>query len=187
VDQSEKSALKGKEKIDMLLGPKKCKKGSNFETMEDYQEILNSPDWQMQMIDQPLSMLTGTDNMGEHLPTPVSRCRVRMAVVAGINREDISKAMQVSEKTLNKHYKDELDGALADMNTLVTGKLVKQINEGNTTAMIFYLRTRARWTPKSEQIIEFRGTIQRTREEIENELRELGIPEDKFLELTNDG
>lgn len=72
----------------------------------------------------------------------------------GLTREEIALSLGVSYSTLNRRAKEfeEVETAIqrgrALANIKVAGELMKAIEEGNVTAIIFYLKTRAGWTEK---------------------------------------
>ena len=51
----------------------------------------------------------------------------------------------IDPKTLRKHYRDELDLGETKANAQVAGFLFNAARNGNVTAQIFWLKTRARW------------------------------------------
>jgi hypothetical protein len=63
----------------------------------------------------------------------------------GIPETDISRVVHVDPKTLRKHYRDELDLGESKANAQVAGFLFNAAKNGNVTAQIFWLKTRARW------------------------------------------
>lgn len=63
----------------------------------------------------------------------------------GIPETDISRVIGVDPKTLRKHYRDELDLGEAKANAQVAGFLFNAAKNGNVTAQIFWLKTRAKW------------------------------------------
>lgn len=71
--------------------------------------------------------------------------RIRGMAAVGVPQEDIAKTTEMSVETLVKLYGQELKTAAIEANTQVAGKLYQQCMEGNTSAMIFWLKTRARW------------------------------------------
>lgn len=72
----------------------------------------------------------------------------------GLTKEEIALSLGVSYSTLNRRAKEfeEVETAIqrgrALANIKVAGELMKAIECGNVTAMIFYLKTRAGWTEK---------------------------------------
>ena len=63
----------------------------------------------------------------------------------GIPEPDIARVMHIDPKTLRKHYRDELDLGESKANAQVAGFLFNAAKNGNVTAQIFWLKTRARW------------------------------------------
>jgi hypothetical protein len=63
----------------------------------------------------------------------------------GIPEADISRVVHVDPKTLRKHYREELDLGESKANAQVAGFLFSAAKNGNVTAQIFWLKTRARW------------------------------------------
>tara|TARA_E500000318_G_C3495241_1_gene186112 strand:- start:71 stop:358 length:288 start_codon:yes stop_codon:yes gene_type:complete len=59
--------------------------------------------------------------------------------------EQIAKIIGVSEKTLRKHYREELELGRVKANATIGGALFNSAKEGNTAAQIFWLKTRAGW------------------------------------------
>lgn len=74
----------------------------------------------------------------------------------GLTREEIALSLGVSYSTLNRRIKesDEVDAAMkrgrAKANIRVGNALMKAIEGGNVTAIIFYLKARAGWTEKQQ-------------------------------------
>lgn len=63
----------------------------------------------------------------------------------GIPETDVARVISVDPKTLRKHYRDELDLGEIKANAQVAGYLFNAAKNGNVTAQIFWLKTRARW------------------------------------------
>ena len=80
-----------------------------------------------------------------HLATDDTRKKVYELSSVGTTYEDIAKVIGISHDTLTKYYRPELDRGRIDANAIVAGTLFKQAQEGNTSAMIFWLKTRAQW------------------------------------------
>jgi hypothetical protein len=73
-----------------------------------------------------------------HEPTAESRQQARSLAAVGLPHEDIAVIIGCSEKTLRKHYRDELDEGAADANAAIVGFLMAAIKKGNVAAMIFF-------------------------------------------------
>lgn len=88
-----------------------------------------------------------------HHPEPAQRRQVETMVAYGIPEPDISRVLSIDPKTLRKHYRDELDLGAIKANAQVAGFLFNSARNGNVSAQIFWLKTRARWkeTPTEHQ------------------------------------
>jgi hypothetical protein len=79
-----------------------------------------------------------------HRPDPALRRQVETLAAYGIRETDISRVVSIDPKTLRKHYRDELDLGETKANAQVAGYLFAAAKNGNVTAQIFWLKTRAR-------------------------------------------
>jgi hypothetical protein len=100
-----------------------------------------------------------------HAPDPSLRRQVEAMAAYGIPETDISRVMRVDPKTLRKHYREELDLGESKANAQVAGFLFSAAKNGNVTAQIFWLKTRARWKePAAEhKHLGFLGTYDMTK------------------------
>jgi hypothetical protein len=93
---------------------------------------------------------TETDKTGKgrppHLPNADTRIKVYTLSTVGTRHEDIASV-------LVKYYKEELDKGRIEANASVAETLFKQAKEGNTTAMIFWLKSRAKWKESTQHEI----------------------------------
>src|SRR4030081_4135252 len=80
-----------------------------------------------------------------HKADPAQRRQVEAMAAYGIPEIDISRVMHVDPKTLRKHYREELDLGESKANAQIAGFLFSAAKNGNVTAQIFWLKTRARW------------------------------------------
>lgn len=81
----------------------------------------------------------------EHIPTDESRKLVRSLSAVGIKYVDIANKLEISDDTLVKHYKRDLEDGRVDANASIGQTLFQQAKNGNTAAAIFWLKTRAQW------------------------------------------
>jgi len=81
----------------------------------------------------------------EHIPDESSRKLVRSLSAVGIRHVDIATKLDITDDTLRKHYKKELEEGRIDANASIGQGLFAQAKNGNVTAMIFWLKTRAGW------------------------------------------
>lgn len=86
----------------------------------------------------------------EHKPNEELRELVALHATMGTSQETIAKIIKIDPKTLRKYYRDELDDSLAVANATVGGTLFNKAINGDTTAMIFWMKTQARWSEKTE-------------------------------------
>ena len=80
-----------------------------------------------------------------HKPTDETRARVEQLAAAGTRNEDIALYLGITRPTLDKYYKEELKIGTIKANAVIANTLYQQAKEGNTTAAIFWLKTRAGW------------------------------------------
>jgi hypothetical protein len=79
-------------------------------------------------------------------PTDEQRKTVRAMIAYGVPQADVCEVIGVTDKTLRKHFDRELRTAATEANAKVAQALYKQaVDQGNTTAQIFWLKTKAGW------------------------------------------
>ena len=91
-----------------------------------------------------------------HEPTKALRDTVRLHAIVGTRHEMIAQVLQIDVKTLYKYYRRELDTARDLANAQVGGALFNKAMAGDTTAQIFWMKTRARW--KEELAIDLKSS-----------------------------
>ena len=87
-----------------------------------------------------------------HVPDPAVRRQVETLAAYGIPATDISRVVGIDPKTLRKHYREELDLGETKANAQVAGFLFNAAKNGNVTAQIFWLKTRAKWRDAAVEI-----------------------------------
>jgi|SRR6185503_12187651 len=86
-----------------------------------------------------------------HEPTEVTRAEVMALVSFGNTQEQIASYLDITKKTLEKHYRRELDTATIRANAQVAKRLYnKAVQQDDLQAQIFWLKTRARWRTVDE-------------------------------------
>ena len=70
---------------------------------------------------------------------------VQLHTLVGTPQPTLAKILGMSTETLTKYYRDELDTAKAQANASIAGRLYKKAMDGDTSAMIFWLKTQAKW------------------------------------------
>lgn len=108
----------------------------------------------------------------EHVPTEATRREVQAHALAGTPQELIAEILQITDKTLRKHYRAELDHALARANATIATTLYGRAKGGDVASMIFWLKTQAGWkeTQRIEGDIGVNVTDERTPDEIRDSI-----------------
>ena len=81
----------------------------------------------------------------EYQKTEEDAKNVEALTIAGVTQKLIAEILKISEPTLRKHYRTELDTSKAKANAVISQSLFKLAREGNVTAQIFWLKTQAGW------------------------------------------
>ena len=89
--------------------------------------------------------------------TPEQRALVKSLSSFGVPHESIrgfikSNGKPIAGETLRKHFAEELTNGTIEANAKVAGRLFTEAMNGNTTAMIFWLKVRARWAEAPQQV-----------------------------------
>ena len=95
-----------------------------------------------------------TDDMGapHHEVTPELQAKVKAMSAFGITQPQMCAYLGISEDTLQRHYRHELDTAQVDANVKVANRLFRKATEdGDTSSMIFWLKTRAGWKEQKDE------------------------------------
>jgi hypothetical protein len=80
-----------------------------------------------------------------YMPEPATRGQVEAMAAYGIPEKEVAAVLRIDPKTLRKHYRHELDLGQTKANAQVAGFLFNAAKNGNVTAQIFWLKTRAGW------------------------------------------
>ena len=84
-----------------------------------------------------------------HLKTADTQNQVYKLSTVGTRYEDIALVLGISDDTLTKYYKPELEKGRIEANAAVAGTLFEKSKQGDTSSMIFWLKTRAQWSEKN--------------------------------------
>jgi hypothetical protein len=84
-----------------------------------------------------------------YLVTADTRKKVYNLSIVGTRYEDIALVLGISDDTLTKYYKSELEKGRIEANAAVAGTLFEKAKQGDTSSMIFWLKTRAQWSEKN--------------------------------------
>ncbi len=86
-------------------------------------------------------MARPTFQVTEHLSK-----EVKMMASVGCRQEDIAKVLDVTPKTLRKHFRQELDTGAIEANAEVMQTLYRMATSGtNTSVSIFWAKARCGW------------------------------------------
>lgn len=84
-------------------------------------------------------------------PSDDERRLIEHYVAIGFTNEQIAGLVGVAESTLKKHCAGELRNGSLKVNAKIGGKLFQKAMDGDTTALIFWCKTRMGWKePKGE-------------------------------------
>lgn len=92
-----------------------------------------------------MSKETSSPGAPPHEPTRATRELVQLHTMVGTRQEAIASIIGIDPKTLRKYYRDELDQSKAKANATIGGALFNKAKSGDTTAMIFWMKTQAGW------------------------------------------
>lgn len=85
-----------------------------------------------------------------HVPNDRTRGQVEaLAGYLGLPQAEVAACLGITEKTLRKHYRAELAHATVRANATVAEALFAKAIGGDTAAMIFWLKARAKWSEKA--------------------------------------
>jgi len=81
--------------------------------------------------------------------TEALREKVRHLAGLGVPQDDVATIIGCAPKTLRLRFREDLDRGAAEANATIAGCLFLAAKAGNPTAMIFWLKTRARWRERT--------------------------------------
>lgn len=87
----------------------------------------------------------GQQGSVKNAKTPELAKQVEAMAAYGITHGDIASCLGISEDSLQRHYRKELDQGSPKAIARVAERLYKKCLDGDTTSMIFWLKTRAKW------------------------------------------
>ena len=74
---------------------------------------------------------------------------VEALAIAGVTQTLIAQIVKISEPTLRKNFRIQLDTSKARANAVISQALFKKAKDGNVVAQIFWLKTQAGWKEKN--------------------------------------
>jgi len=84
-----------------------------------------------------------------YLVTADTRKQVYNLSIVGTRYEDIALVLGISDDTLVKYYKPELEKGRIEANAAVAGTMYSKAMTGDVGAMMFWLKTQAQWSEKN--------------------------------------
>ncbi len=81
----------------------------------------------------------------KHKPTDAQRKTVETLSGFGIPQLDIAREIGINDETLRKWYRNELDGGITKANAQIAQSLYNKATGGDTTAMIWWTKSRMGW------------------------------------------
>ena len=84
------------------------------------------------------------------IPTEDQRETVVGLKAVGTTDERIAEILGISADTLTKHFRYEIENGLKSVLGRIANNLFRQALNGDTTAAIFILKTRAKWSERIE-------------------------------------
>lgn len=96
-----------------------------------------------------------TGGIPAHEPTQAQRELVKLHATIGTRQDVIADIIGIDDKTLRKHYREELDQSAAQANAVIGGALFNKAKAGDTAAQIFWMKTRAGW--KETNVVQHQG------------------------------
>ena len=94
-----------------------------------------------------------------HMPTDVTRKQAQQAAGFGLPQDQIGALLGIDDKTLRKHYPDELALGRALASAAVGESLFRRAVSGeDTTAAIWWSKCQMRWSPPPA-LVEVSGLI----------------------------
>lgn len=89
-----------------------------------------------------------------HVPTDELRVQVERAAGIGLPHEQIATLLGITDKTLRKKYRRELDLGMAKANVNVANAYYREVQKGNPTLLIWWTKTRLGW--KEDKTLELK-------------------------------
>lgn len=94
-----------------------------------------------------------------HAPTDITRKQAQQAAGYGLHQDQIGALLGIDDKTLRKHYRDELALGRAQASAAVGESLFRRAVSGeDTTAAIWWSKCQMRWSPPPA-VVEVSGLI----------------------------
>ena len=91
--------------------------------------------------------------MNEHIPSDENKRLVETSAGLGLPHEQIGALIGIDDKTLRKHYREQLDLGKAKASAQIAKTLFNKAQSGDTTALIWWTKAQMRWAETQKQEI----------------------------------
>ena len=88
---------------------------------------------------------------GQEHPREELRNRVKLMASIGIGHREIAGVNRMSLETLHKFYREELDYGIAEVHTIVGGKIFEAARRGESWACTLWAARRMGWKDTTQQ------------------------------------
>ena len=85
----------------------------------------------------------------EHIPTKETRHMALTSSGFGLPHESIGALIGIDDKTLRKHYRQELDLGKARANSEIAKTLFSKATGGDTACLIWWTKSQMKWSEAS--------------------------------------
>lgn len=89
--------------------------------------------------------------MNEHIPNAENKRLVETSAGLGLPHEHIGALIGIDDKTLRKHYRQELDVGKAKASAQIAKTLFNKAQSGDTTALIWWTKAQMKWAETQKQ------------------------------------
>lgn len=86
-----------------------------------------------------------------HKPNHETKRLVETSSGIGLPHEQIALLLDIDDKTLRKHYKDELSKGKAKAHLKIAETLFKKATSGDITSLIWWTKTQMKWSETVKQ------------------------------------
>ena len=96
-----------------------------------------------------MNMIVRAEQGKRYEPTEQARHMVKKMAAFGFTLKQIADVIGVGVSSLQKHFKGELESGHVEANFMVANRLFEMAINGDTTACIFWCKTRLKWKETS--------------------------------------
>jgi len=99
-----------------------------------------------------MNLVVRAEQGKKYEPTEQARHMVKKMTAFGIPMKNIADVIGVGMKSLQKYFQKELESGHTEANFMIANKLFHSAMHGDTTAAIFWCKTRLGWKETSKHI-----------------------------------